>query len=117
MIAIKRKRRVQPAQIAGAAATAAALTGVAATVGRRLLRRESSPSTSGGGRTRFRRSGEGRGGGATWRCDCGQEFRVAGTERHRVYWLVGAPEAEPVMSDRCPSCDAVLPNRPVLVRG
>jgi hypothetical protein len=45
----------------------------------------------------------------TYRCDCGQEFRVSGTGRHRVYWLAGAPDDDPVLSPTCPSCDRPLP--------
>jgi hypothetical protein len=45
----------------------------------------------------------------TFRCDCGQEFRVSGTGRHRVYWLAGAGEDDPVLSPQCPSCDRPLP--------
>jgi hypothetical protein len=45
----------------------------------------------------------------TWQCACGQRFRVAGVERHRVFWVEGAPESDPVMSDRCPSCERPLP--------
>jgi hypothetical protein len=46
---------------------------------------------------------------ATYRCGCGQPFRVSGTGRHRVYWLAGAPEDDPVLSPSCPSCDRPLP--------
>lgn len=42
-------------------------------------------------------------------CDCGQEYIVAGTDRHRIYWLAGAPENDPVLGDRCPVCRAPLP--------
>jgi hypothetical protein len=44
-----------------------------------------------------------------WTCACGQAFFVAGRDRHRVYWLDGADEADPVLGDRCPSCDRPLP--------
>ena len=44
------------------------------------------------------------------RCACGQDFRVAGTGRHRVYWLRDAAESDPVLSPRCPSCDRPLPD-------
>jgi hypothetical protein len=46
----------------------------------------------------------------THRCDCGQEFRVSGSGRHRVYWLAGAPDHDPVLSPQCPSCDRPLPH-------
>jgi hypothetical protein len=44
-----------------------------------------------------------------YRCACGQDFRVAGTGRHRVYWLRDAAEDDPVLSLRCPACDRPLP--------
>jgi hypothetical protein len=44
-----------------------------------------------------------------WRCECGKAFLVAGRDRHRIYWLEGAPESEPLLTDRCPSCDRPLP--------
>ena len=48
----------------------------------------------------------------SWECACGQRFRVAGVERHRVYWVAGAPESDPVMSGLCPSCERPLPTAP-----
>jgi hypothetical protein len=70
---------------------------------------------------RLRRPGSGGGGGAgrsataaaepeAYRCDCGQDFRVSGSGRHRVYWLAGAPDHDPVLSPQCPSCDRPLPH-------
>jgi hypothetical protein len=44
-----------------------------------------------------------------WTCACGQAFLVAGRDRHRVYWLAGADESDPVLGGRCPSCDRPLP--------
>jgi hypothetical protein len=44
----------------------------------------------------------------TYRCDCGQGFRVTGSGRHRVYWLDGAAENDPVLAPRCPECDRSL---------
>ena len=44
-----------------------------------------------------------------WRCACGQGFLVAGRDRHRIYWIEGAAEDEPLLTDRCPSCDRPLP--------
>jgi hypothetical protein len=44
-----------------------------------------------------------------FRCACGQEFRVSGADRHQVFWLAGAPEGDPVLGGRCPSCDRELP--------
>src|SRR3954447_26207484 len=48
----------------------------------------------------------------TWTCTCGTTFRVAGAGRHQVLWLVDAPEDEPGLGDRCPSCDRALPGSP-----
>lgn len=45
---------------------------------------------------------------ATWTCQCGQEFRVSGRDRHRLYWLPDAKPEDPVLDDRCPSCDRQL---------
>ena len=45
----------------------------------------------------------------TWECACGQSFRISGVDRHRVYWLAGASEADPVLGDRCPNCERALP--------
>jgi hypothetical protein len=45
----------------------------------------------------------------SWQCACGQLFVVTGRDRHRVYWVQGAPESDPVLAHRCPSCDRELP--------
>jgi hypothetical protein len=57
-------------------------------------------------RVRARRAGPAR---ETYRCECGEKFRVAGRDRHRIYWLAEAPEDEPVLGTTCPSCDRPLP--------
>ena len=44
----------------------------------------------------------------TYRCACGQAFRVSGRDRHRVFWIEGAPEGEPLLSPQCPECDRSL---------
>jgi hypothetical protein len=44
----------------------------------------------------------------TYRCACGQGFRVTGSGRHRVYWLEGAAQDDPVLSQHCPACDRSL---------
>jgi hypothetical protein len=44
----------------------------------------------------------------TYHCACGQRFRVGGRDRHRVFWLEGAAEDDPVLSQRCPNCDRPL---------
>ena len=45
----------------------------------------------------------------TYTCRCGTRYRVSGTDRHRVYWPVDAPEDAPVMGNSCVQCDAPLP--------
>jgi hypothetical protein len=45
----------------------------------------------------------------TFSWECGQDFRVTGSGRHRVYWLPDAPENDPILAGRCPSCDRPLP--------
>jgi hypothetical protein len=45
-----------------------------------------------------------------WRCACGQEYRVAGAGRHRVFWLAGAPDSDPVLGTSCPRCGRELPS-------
>ena len=44
-----------------------------------------------------------------WSCDCGQDYRVAGEGRHRVYWLVGAPQSDPILGTTCVRCERPLP--------
>lgn len=44
-----------------------------------------------------------------WRCVCGQEYLVAGTDRHRIYWMAGATPGEPLLEARCVNCGAHLP--------
>jgi hypothetical protein len=44
-----------------------------------------------------------------WSCACGKRYLVAGRDRHRIYWLEGAPESDPLLSDRCPECERPLP--------
>ena len=43
-----------------------------------------------------------------WSCACGQEFRIAGEGRHRVFWIIDAAVEDPVLGHRCPSCDRDL---------
>ena len=52
-------------------------------------------------------------GPATWSCECGQEYRVSGEGRHRVYWLKDADPSDPVIGGRCPNCDRPLPGEHV----
>jgi hypothetical protein len=48
--------------------------------------------------------------GEPWTCACGQAFRVAGRDRHRIYFLADAGPSDPVLSGRCPNCDRPLPS-------
>jgi hypothetical protein len=106
MITTRRRRRRGPAatHIAGGIAGAAVLAAGLGAVHR--LRRGAGGSglrLPKGSRTAAEQS---------WQCACGQRFRVAGVERHRVYWLQDAPEGDPVMSGRCPACERLLPAGP-----
>jgi hypothetical protein len=59
-----------------------------------------------------RRSASGQRGNArpdTYRCACGQRFRIAGTGRHQVFWLVDAADDDPVLGTSCPACERPLP--------
>jgi hypothetical protein len=44
-----------------------------------------------------------------WRCACGQEYLVAGTDRHRIYWVAGATPDDPLLDTDCVRCGAQLP--------
>jgi hypothetical protein len=44
-----------------------------------------------------------------WRCTCGQEYLVAGQDRHRIYWVAGATPGDPLLEERCVRCGAALP--------
>jgi hypothetical protein len=83
------------ARRAGLIAVAAALAAAVGAAGKRLA---------------------GRGTGSSWSppdptytCRCGAEYRVSGTDRHRVYWPAGAPDDAPVLGERCVECEAPLP--------
>jgi hypothetical protein len=90
--------RLRPSRMAGLA-VAGLLAGAAAA----LLRRRRGPAAA-GGPAATAVPGE-----REWQCACGQAFRIAGVERHRVFWLAGSPKHEPVLGDRCPACDRPLP--------
>jgi hypothetical protein len=99
----KSDRKGQAVVLAGAAAAAASIGGGAVVLARRRT------TTQGGARRPARRFGRRAPGPDTWTCTCGTAFRVTGAGRHQVFWLADAPEDEPVMGDRCPSCDRPLP--------
>ncbi|HEX8101063.1 MAG TPA: hypothetical protein VF533_00485 [Solirubrobacteraceae bacterium] len=81
------------ARAAAAAAVAAIAAGVALVLRRMRPAADSEPAAPGQ---------------ASWRCECGQAFRVSGAGRHQVFWLDGAAEADPVLGDRCPACERPL---------
>jgi hypothetical protein len=45
-------------------------------------------------------------------CSCGARYRTSGAGRHRVYWPDDAPDDQPVLGDKCPSCGEALPAEP-----
>jgi hypothetical protein len=45
----------------------------------------------------------------TWACQCGQEYRVSGRGRHRIYWPEGASESDPLLAPVCVNCERPLP--------
>jgi hypothetical protein len=94
--------RRRAAKIATATAVAGAATAGAVVLARRRSGATGTTITFRGGRQRAAEP-------ETWTCACGTAFRVAGAGRHQVLWLADAPEDEPVLGDRCPSCDALLP--------
>lgn len=103
-------RRRHPAVLGvGTVAGAAALAGAAIAL---RARRAGSPTPIDRARLqvrsvsrRFRRPA-----GQSYTCACGTEYRVSGTDRHRIYWAAGAPEHAPVLGDRCVECEAPLPS-------
>src|SRR5829696_490734 len=48
-----------------------------------------------------------------WHHSCGQELRVSGEGRHRVFWTPEAAMADPILDDRCPGCGGSLISEPV----
>jgi hypothetical protein len=102
----KSDRKGAAVVLAAAAAAAAGIGGGAVVVARR---RRTTMTTGAGTRRPARRFGRRAPGPDTWTCACGTAFRVTGAGRHQVFWLAEAPEDEPVMGDRCPSCDRALP--------
>jgi len=107
-----RRSSADTARRAGLIAVAAALGAALAAAGARLAGR----STGAIDLTRLRRRARAVRGHSsqppaeqTHPCDCGATYRVAGTDRHRVYWPAGAAEDALVLGDRCPECQAPLP--------
>jgi hypothetical protein len=46
----------------------------------------------------------------TYTCECGQEYRVSGQDRHRVYWVKDAEVSDPVLGQQCVDCERALPH-------
>ena len=92
------KQRIKPGSTAVAVGAIAGLATAACAV---VRRRKAQVGARG--------SADASGAEREWQCACGQAFRVAGVERHRVFWVAGAPEDDPVLGDRCPSCERPLP--------
>jgi hypothetical protein len=44
-----------------------------------------------------------------WRCQCGQDYLVTGSDRHRIYWLADAEAGDPVLGEQCVRCGARPP--------
>ena len=100
------------ARRAGLLAVAIALSAAVAAAGARLAGR-----TPAGTLRRLRSATSDRSTENTYTCRCGRTYRVSGTDRHRVYWPADAPEAAPVLGDRCVECDAGLPGGHAASRG
>lgn len=96
----KRKQKANAAKLAGPAAGAA---GLAATAVWRFVRRKRGAAGDGPGLGQDAPAAK-----RDWTCECGQQFRVSGEDRHRVFWLADADDGDPVLGDQCPSCEKPL---------
>jgi hypothetical protein len=47
----------------------------------------------------------------TWRCTCGQTYRVTGLDRHRVYWPEGGGPRDVAIDGCCVNCGRPLPDK------
>jgi hypothetical protein len=96
-----RRKRTSPTRRFGLIAVAAGLAAALGVVGARLARRQSSydgpPASHPTGSSQEE----------TYTCECGQEYRVTGVDRHRIYFPQG--KDEPVLGNTCVNCDAPLP--------
>jgi hypothetical protein len=102
------RRSTDTARRAGLIAVALALGGALAASRTRLAERVSGGALAPLARLRTRTSRD-RPAEQTYTCRCGTTYRVAGVDRHRVYWPADAPEDAPVLGENCVSCDAPLP--------
>jgi hypothetical protein len=46
-----------------------------------------------------------------WQCVCGQDYRITGVDRHRVYWPIDAPADGAVLDGCCVVCRRPLPGK------
>jgi hypothetical protein len=96
-----RRKRTSPARRLGLVAVAVALAAALGAAGARLTRRrhvsDGPPASHPTGSSQEE----------SYTCKCGQEYRVTGVDRHRVYFLEG--KDEPVLGNTCVNCDAPLP--------
>ena len=115
------KRRTSPQRLTALLMLLGALSGAVAAVARR--RRASAQGPADGGSSAAAPSGAREDAGAppsdapagevvehTFTCECGQEYRVSGQDRHRVYWPKDAEVGDPVLGQTCPECDRPLPH-------
>ena len=118
------KRRTSPQRLTALLMLLGALSGAVAAVARR--RRASAQGPADGGSSSSSSSapsGAREDAGAppsdapagevvehTFTCECGQEYRVSGQDRHRVYWPKDAEVGDPVLGQTCPECDRPLPH-------
>lgn len=47
----------------------------------------------------------------TWRCTCGQTYRVTGLDRHRLYWPDGGGPRDVAIDGCCVNCGRPLPDK------
>jgi hypothetical protein len=85
------------------------VVGIAAYVRRRAQLAPGGPGGTGGATQPASATGEAH---REWHCECGQELRVTGEGRHRVFWLVDAGPEDPLLEGRCPSCERILVLQP-----
>jgi hypothetical protein len=115
----RRTHRTSGPRLAGLAAILAALAGAVATVARRRGAASGASGAAGGSGSPSAAEAPGAPPSQepaaevvehTYTCECGQEYRVSGEDRHRVYWLKDAEVSDPVLSQTCPNCDRPLPH-------
>jgi hypothetical protein len=109
----RRTHRTSGPRLAGLVAVLGVLAAAAAAVARRRASGTGGPSSA--------REGEGAGAAPsqepvaevvedTYTCECGQEYRVSGQDRHRVYWRKDSELSDPVLGQQCVNCERPLPH-------